>query len=196
MQTPDPIPPREDARRPGVLKTVALTFLVTTLVWAVFCWPLPRHLSDGITMSSRNIEKGHARTMIRGDHLQLLYHFWLFGDWIRGNSPFSKNVYEFNTGGDEDRTEAHPYFMPFCFLYAAGEFAAGRAFGWNFTVFMTLWLSYLFTVLLLLRYTNRSLAAYAAALISMLLPYRWLTLLGGSPTGFAMTCVPLLMLSM
>ncbi len=176
--------------------SAVVTLLISTAVWAVWGWPLPRHLGSGITMSSRNIEKGNARSMIPGDHLQLLYHFWLFGDMLRGHSGYEKNVYEFNTGNDEDRSESNTYFYPFCLSYVLGEAAGGRAWGWNLTVFLSLWLAYFFTVRLLLRYTRWKGVAYAAGLLSLLLPYRWLTLLGGSPTGFCMVWVPLLMLGL
>ena len=77
-------------------RRLLLTLLVTLSVATLFTWPLPTLVTDGIASSGRNVEQPPARAMIAGDHLQLLYQFWLFGDMLRGHTPFWHNVYEFN----------------------------------------------------------------------------------------------------
>jgi hypothetical protein len=190
------------------------TLLLTLAVWLAFAWPLPRHFRDGIPMSSQNVEKGHARAMIPGDHLQLLYHFELVRDMLAGRIPWFHNVYEFNTGDDAERYRPSAYFAPFSLPYALFASAGGRAFGWNLMGFLSLWITALATAVLARRFLSSSpgtarptedpgrarpptepsagssLAIYGAALVSLVLPFRWVNLLGGSPAGLAMMWVP------
>lgn len=164
------------------------------VVWAVFTWPLPRYFFSGIPSSDRNVEKYHVRAMISGDHLQLLYHFWLASDMIAGKTPAFVNLYEFNTGDDEARFRLDPYYAPFSLVYALAAPLGGRAFGWNVTGFLAILLTFLFTWRLARRYARAEWTAWLAALVGFTMPYRWITLLTGSPTGFAMTLVPALLL--
>ncbi len=166
--------------------------LLTLVVWLFFSWPLPEHLFTGIPSSSTNVEKHSVRRMIQGDHLQLHYFYWLFSDMLAGKTPFFHNIYEFNTGDDSARRSVGSYNMPLSFVYAVGRSIGGRAFGWNLTSFISLWFTTYITSLLLLRFTKHSWIAILFAAISITLPYRWITLYGGSPTGFAMMWVPLL----
>ena len=172
---------------------IALSLFITMAVWFLITWPLPKYLFDGITMSSRNVEKDNARMMISGDHLQLLYRYWLFADALKGGAKPYHNVYELNTGNDDELFEVNPYYLPWSAVFAAGERIAGHAFGWNLTVFTSLWMGYLFTVLLVRRYCTSSLMAFLVSLFALVLPYRLLTIYMGSPTGFAMAFVPMLL---
>lgn len=167
------------------------TLGLTLAVWLVFSWPLAPHLRDGIPMSSQNVEKGHARAMVPGDHLQLLYHFELVRDMLAGRTPWFYNLYEFNTGHDAERYRPSAYFAPFSLPYALLAAAGGRALAWNLVGFLSLWLTALATALLAGRFVTSRLAVYGAALTALLIPFRWVNLLGGSPAGFAMAWVPL-----
>ena len=84
-------------------RTLLLSFLITLIVWVLFTWPLPLYLFTGIPSGAKNVEKHHVRTMIAGDHLQLLYHFWLAGDMACGRTPLFHDVYQFNAGDDKER---------------------------------------------------------------------------------------------
>lgn len=159
-------------------------------LWTLFSWPLPRHLFTAIPASSQNVERDQAREMIPGDHLQLLYHFELLHGMLTGRTPWFHNVYEFNTGNDADRFLPIAYYAPFSLLYAAFAGIAGQAFAWNLVGFVSLWLTYWLTWWLARRFVRSELAAALAAPVGILLPYRWVCLLGGSPTGFAMLWVP------
>jgi hypothetical protein len=165
-------------------------FLAGILAWAVLSWPLPAHFTDCIPRHSTNPEGFAVRTMPAGDHLQLLYHFSLVTDMIRGDTPWFNNLYEFNTGDDAARHRPGPWFMPFSLVHAAGELAAGKAFGFNLAGLLASGLTGLFTFLLARRYTDRPALAAVAAFYGLLLPYRQVVLLGCSPTGFAMTFLP------
>ncbi len=147
-------------------------------------------------MSSQNVEKGHARAMLPGDHLQLLYHFELVRDMLRGRIPWLHNVYEFNTGDDAQRYRPGAYFAPFSLPYALFASAGGRAFGWNLTGLLSLWITALATGALAGRFTRSRVAVFGAALVSLVLPFRWVNLLGGSPAGLAMMWVPVVALGL
>ena len=173
-----------------------LSLLIGVVLWCVFSWPLPTYIGRGIPSSSQNIEHGHVRRMIPGDHLQLLYNFWVAGDMLAGRTPFLHNVYEFNRGRDEDRFEPRHYYVPFSLLFGVIAWLGNRALAWNLVSLFSIWLTYWLTWLLVRRYVAREPVAAVCALVGILLPYRWVNLLGGSPGGFAMTWVPALLLGL
>jgi hypothetical protein len=178
------------------MRRALIASAVTLFAWLLFAWPLPQHLASGIPSSDRNVEKYHAREMIPGDHLQLLYHFHLLSDMVSGAIPWLHNPYEFNLGEAGERAVPDPYYVPFSLLYAAVAPFAGAALGWNIAGFAGLWLTFWWTWRLTRRYTADGVAAWLAASIGLMLPYRWITLLTGSPTGFGMTWVPALLLGL
>lgn len=162
-----------------------LALIVASAAWMLFTWPLPRYTTTCIPFTTR----GTVATpvpMTPGDHLQMLYHFWLFKDMVTGGTPWFHNLYEFNTGDDAERYEPSPCYMPFSIVCAAGIAIGGRAFGWNLTGLVALWLAYWLTVRLARRYTDSLWVAAVAALPTLVMPFRWESLLGGSPMGFAM----------
>ncbi len=174
-------------------RRIALSFLITLAIWIIFTWPLPRYVMEGIPASHGRVEAQDARHMIPGDHLQLLYYFWIFGDMVRGETPWFYNLYEFNAGDDEARYEPSAYYFPFSLFYSAAEPVGGRALAFNIAGFIGLWISYLFTWLLVRRYVNNEWIAGSMALLGIILPYRWFAFLGGSPTGYGMAWVPVLL---
>jgi len=175
-------------------KSILVSVVVTLVIGGWLAWPLPAYVSNGIPSSSENIETPSHRKMIEGDHLQLMYHFWLFADMLRGETPWFHNVYEFNIGSDADRRTPGPFFFPFSLLFALVYYAGGMALAWNVTGFVSLWLSYVATWLLVSVIVKDWRIGAVCGALSILLPYRWMSLLGGSPTGFAMLWVPLMML--
>lgn len=174
------------------IRFLLTSFLLTLGLWAIVSWPLPMHVFSGIPASSSRNEPENARTMVAGDHLQFLYHLWLGRDTFLGRTPLFHNLYEFNrdTGTEERRSNSMTYYLPFSLFFAVFS-AGGSALGWNGTGFASLWITLIFTWLLARRYTPDSGAAVLAAMLSILFPYRWITLLGGSPTGLAMMWVPI-----
>ncbi len=175
------------------MRLFALSLFISLAVWMLFTWPLPRHVTSGIPATHTKVEETHVRYMIPGDHLQLLYYFWLFGDMMSGHTPWFYNLYEFNTGDDEERYDLTAYYFPFSLFYSVFAWMGGRAFGYNVSGFLSIWLTYFFTWLLLARYVRNPWIAGAFAMAGMALPYRWIALLGGSPTGFAMAWVPMML---
>ena len=175
---------------------MVLVALLTLLIWATFTWPLPRYVESGIPWTARTPEPATARFMVPGDHLQLLYHFWLLADMLRGRTPWFTNLYEFNTGDDDARRKVDPYYVPFSLVYAAGQRLGGQAFGWNLAGLVALGLALGWTWALTRRYTPDDGLALAATLTATTLPFPWVNLLGGSPAGFAMAFVPALLLGL
>ena len=179
----------------GHLREWGLGLALTLAVWCVFAWPLPRHLRDAIPSSAYNVEAGQMRAMIPGDHLQFLHGFWLAAESL--GEPWVKNVYEFNTGeGGQKRIPSLTYYFPFQLGFAAISALAGQIVAWNLTLLATLWLTFVFTRKLLRRYLDDPLLVTLGALLSILLPYRWITLLDGSPTGLTMMWVPMILLAL
>ncbi|MDI6774477.1 MAG: hypothetical protein QME60_03660 [Verrucomicrobiota bacterium] len=186
----------EPARWRRMWRRLGLRVLPALAMFLLFTWPLPRFLFTGIPSSAQSTEKYDWRRMIPGDHLQFLYQVWLAGDMIKGRTPLFLNPYEFNTGRDEERHEAHSYFLPAPLFYLVGEAIGGRAFGWNLMLFAHALMTYLFTALLLRRYAAEPRASWLFALPALALPCLWINLCGGSPTGIGMAFVPLVFLGL
>jgi len=172
---------------------LGISFAVALVVCMIFSWPLAKHAATGITASASNLEKNNTRAMLPGDHLQFLYHMWLAKDTFTGNTPLFYNLYEFNTGDDAERYEVRPYYLPFSFFFTVGALIGGQAFGWNFTIVISFWLTFWFSWKLARRYHPDEWITAIIAILSISVPFAWIVLLGGSPTGFAMMWVPILL---
>ena len=166
--------------------------LAGLLLWAVAAWPLPRYFSAAIPHTNLNTEPQVVRPIASGDHLQLLYHFWLGLDAFTGHTPLGHNVYEFNLGDDAARRQPDLYYLPFSLVYMATAPGAGHAAGWNAAGLASVLLGVLALALLARRFTDSRLAVLCAALVAAAFPYRWIGLFTGSPTGFAAAFPPLL----
>jgi hypothetical protein len=163
----------------------------TLLLSLYLSWPLARHAGEGIPSSSRNIEQPPQRYAIPGDHLQLLCHFDLMRDMVFGRIPWFHNVYEFNTGDDGERFRPGAYFFPLSAVYAPLAELMGPPGAWNLTWWLSVWLSGLCMWGWLRRFTADPVAIGLGVLFFLLLPFRWTSLFGGSPSGMALFWVPL-----
>ncbi len=175
------------------IRKTAISFTATLALWIVFSWPLPKYLFCGIP-SLAHPSSVDVQVMTAGDHLQFLYHCQLVDGMLAGDVPWFHNLYEFNIGNDAERFRVEPYYVPFSLVYALGARIGGPAFGWNLTGFLSLWLTFLFSWMLAARYASSEWITGCTAAVSVALPYRWICLLGGSPTGFAMMWVPMILL--
>ena len=184
-----------DAMKEKKWSVVAL--LLGICFWAVMTWPLPQHMSGGIGAAAVRHNWHDAsvpRMMVPGDHLQLLYRFWLLQDMLVGETPPLLNVYEFNYRGDSDRYQPGFFYIPFSLCYAAMSPWLGQALAWNLvgllSIFISAWAGFRWAR----RYSgNDPTPALMAALCCAAFPYRIHNLMGGSPAGFAMMWVPLLL---
>lgn len=181
---------RRLSSRPPVY--AGLLMLAGLLLWLAAAWPLPQFFSRAIPHTNLNPDAQAVRPLTPGDHLQLLYHFWLGLDALSGHSPVFHNVYEFNLGDDSARVQPDLYYLPFSLVYAAVAPQAGHAAGWNAAGLASVLLGVLALGLLARRFTDSPAAALLATLVAATFPYRWITLFIGSPTGFAMAFPPLL----
>ncbi len=172
---------------------ILLSLVISMAVYFTLTWPLGKLFHEGIPSSNRP-EAGGARYMIPGDHLQFVYQLWMLADSFKGGTPLFYHVYEFNQGDDKALYNPGSYYFPFGLLFSAGHALGGTVIGWNLMLCVTVWLVYLSTWFLIRRFTASRLTAAVAALPSILLPYFYVSLLGGSPTGMGMLWVPLIFL--
>ncbi len=177
-------------------RRLLITLLCAVFIFGWFSWPLYRHFNRGITYTSAVSDAPPVRYMVMGDHLQLLYHFWLTSDWLRGQTPLGYNPYLFNTGDDEDTACPSTDYLPFSGLFAILHLVFTRATAWNLTNLAVIWMSLFFLTRLLQVYGADERQSILLAIIYLGLPYQWATLFGGSPTGFAMMSVPMMLYGM
>lgn len=165
--------------------------LAGLIVWAAALWPLPGHFTSAMPVADR-APRGAERVVptVPGDHIQLLYHFWLARDTFAGKTPLFTNIYEFNSADDSVRRRFQTYYLPFSAVYAAVSPLFGHAAGWNAAGLFSVLLGLLGAFLLARRLSGSDGAALAATLAFAALPYRWIALISGSPTGFAVCFVP------
>ncbi len=174
---------------PGWARIAAVSLVVAALIGAWMSWPVPRYLTRGIAYTSTR----HDPVFIQaepGDHLQLLHYFWLVSSFLEGRTPWFHNVYEFNTGDDAVTRHVDPYYAPFSLVFAMGNWIGGPALGWNLAGFASVWLAFLGAWRLARLHVRHEGLALLAALPALMLPYRWVNLAGGSPTGFTLMFVP------
>ena len=180
------------ARWRSNLPVLAGTLAASWLVFMVMSWPLARHMTEAIPSSAQNVESPPIRAMIPGDHLQLLHHYDLMRDMLHGRIAWFSNPYEFNLGDDAAGYRPGGYFLPMSAVYAAVAERWGQALGWNLTLWLTVAFSAYFSWRWLRRFTDDRLAAALGGAVLLLAPFRWISLLGGSPTGAALMWLPLL----
>lgn len=174
-----------------MLKRNLILLGIGLMLWAGISRPLPCHFATAIPYAP--VRAANAPTVseiVPGDHVQLLYHFWLCRDMIAGRTPAFSNIYEFNTGDDASRKQFDPFYIPFSLVYALFSPLFGNAFGWNAACLFSVILGFFGTFLLSRRFTDSDVTATCIAVMMSAFPYRWLTLASGSPTGFAFCLVP------
>ncbi len=175
-------------------KPYLFLFVAGMLLWACMTRPLICHFGSAIPYNERrNPETSAVSEIVPGDHIQLLYHFWLCRDMIAGKTPAFSNVYEFNTGDDGARRQFDPYYIPFSIVYALVSPLFGHAAGWNAAGLFAVLVGLFGFFALSRRYAGSDAVAIIVAVVAAAFPYRWITLLGGSPTGFASCLVPWLL---
>ena len=168
-----------------------LLLLLGFLFWLLATWPLARHFSTAIPASPHRGADEALMPFVPGDHVQLLFHFWLGAETLSGRIPPFANPYEFNLdGGNGAPSDLH--YLPFSLVHNLLYPRFGHAAAWNAAGLLSAVLSVLFLGLLARRWTSSPAVAFVAAAVAAAVPYRWITLLHGSPTGFAMAFPPLL----
>ena len=175
-------------------KTHLFLFAAGMLLWACMTWPLPCHFGRAIPYTvHRPANIPTVREIIPGDQIQLLYHFWLCRDMLAGKTPPFSNIYEFNTGNDASRRHFDPYYIPFSLVYAVVSPLYGHAGGWNAAGLFAALLGLFGFFALARRFVKSPFAAGAIAIVATAFPFRWITIISGSPTGYASSLVPWLL---
>ncbi len=175
-------------------KPYLFLFVAGMLLWACMTRPLICHFGSAIPYNERHPpETPVVSEIVPGDHIQLLYHFWLCRDMLFGKTPAFSNVYEFNTGDDGARRHFDPYYIPFSIVYALVSPLFGHAAGWNAAGLFAFLLGLFGLFALARRHLKSDAVAGIVAVVAAAFPYRWITVLGGSPTGFASCLVPWLL---
>ncbi len=165
------------------LASVATALL---LLAVVFTWPLTRHFTTDV-LYTHLAHPGYERVPIaQGDHLQLLYQFWLFGDSVReGRAPLTDH-YEFRDGSPP-AFFFQPSLLPLLtFLFSP----LGLIASYNLLTLLSFVGAGLATHLLLRLEIDDRWAAFAGALVVALFPYR-VAQLAGHANGFLSFLVPL-----
>ena len=164
------------------------------LIWSWFTWPLPRHFGQAIPWTDRLHEGGsRVRELVPGDHLQLYYHFWLARDMLAGHTEAFRPPYEFNMGEEHRVWRFDPGYLPFSLVYAVAAPGLGGPAAWNLAGLASVLLGLFGVFRLVQRYADSRATAIGIALLTTAFPYRWITLLGGSPTGYGMGLIPWLL---
>ena len=187
---------RQDAPGPGDGASVAagsprwrelaLVAVGLLLLGVAFTWPLTRHLATDVLYTHR-AHPGYERVPIaQGDHLQLLYFFWLFGDSVeQGRTPLTDH-YEFRDGGPP-AFFFQPSLLPLLTFVLS---PLGLIASYNLLTLLSFVGAGLATHLLLRLEIDDRWAAFAGALVVALFPYR-VAQLAGHAFGFLSFLVPL-----
>ena len=173
-------------------RRTALALAATAVaLFCAFLWPLPPHAADGIAYTAHAAPGTPPRTLVQGDHLQLQYHFDLVHEMLRGRIRAFSNPYEFATDPAAPAPRrVDPFYFPFALPYAILRFVLPDALCWNLAQLLSVFLGLLFCYLLARRFGAGRVAALSVAALANCVPYRWVVLAGGSPTGFGMGLVP------
>src|SRR5512139_3022204 len=105
---------------------LAAYFLAIGLVLTA---PLAKHLTDGVPYTRHAPGGETVLTNVFGDHRQLHYRLWLFGDTLLGPSHAFRNRYEFSTVPGVE-TPLASYFLPFSLIFLVFS-PLGPAAGYN-----------------------------------------------------------------
>lgn len=169
--------------------------LGSLLLFVILTRPLLLHWTTAIPSSAQNHEIPPVRESIPGDHMQLLYHFDLVADMFSGRIPWLHNLWEFNTGDDSERFRLNGSFAPGSAVYALLRQVTSQAGAWNTTLWLSTWISAWTLWIWLGRFTRDPWSRAFGLVIMMGFPYRWASLLGGSPAGIALMWMGMLVLA-
>lgn len=179
---------RSPAPRP--LRAALAAAAVAFALYAAFCGPVLRHFSSSIPFGLY-AKDSEPLELVQGDHLQLLYHFDLFDAYLHDDLPWFRNLWEFNTSDDARPRHFDPCYAPFALPYSLLRRAgATDAAAWNACQALSVFLGVLFCAALARRFGAGRAGAFAVAALATCVPYRWVVLAGGSPTGFGMGILP------
>lgn len=177
-----------------MIKKIVLSLIISVGIWVFYSWPLPLHFQDAMPHSAQNSNHHFIQYMQPGDHLQLMFHFWLLSDMIQGKTPWFYNPYEFNRNHPKEQYKPGTYYIPYSLFFSFFHLFVNQITAWNLTIFASIWLYFFFSLLIINRYIPYSYFNYFLAFIPLSLPYYWINLFGGSPAGFGFSWIFMLIL--
>lgn len=167
-------------------RELAVVVALLLLFGLLFTRPLVRHFGTDV-LYTHEAAPGYERVpLAQGDHLQLLYQFWLLGDSLREGRSLLSDPYQFRAGGPGGFF-FQPSLLPLLTLLLS---PLGLVAAYNCLTLLSFAASGLAVYLLLRLETADCWAALAGALVAALFPYR-VTQLAGHANGFLSFLVPL-----
>lgn len=179
-------PPPAAGWNAGLLPLLGLVILVLALAHT---WPLAADFGQGIPYGYHPSPDWERVPLIPGDHLQFYYWNWLLSDNLLGPSRLFSNPYEFSTFLHPQGIALYANF-PFSLLYLI-LLPLGPLAAYNALVILSYLLAGLLAYALAREVLGDSLAAWPAALIYALLPFRASQALSGHLYGFIAFLLPL-----
>ncbi|MEW5914632.1 MAG: hypothetical protein AB1814_18910 [Thermodesulfobacteriota bacterium] len=167
----------------------ALLGLLLLALAVVYTWPLAANFGRGLPYVYWPVPGYEQVPLIPGDHLQFYYWCWLFIDNLLGPSPLFTNPYEFSTFLHPQGIALYANF-PLSLLYLALR-PLGALPAYNALVLLSYLLAGLMAFALARQALHDDLAAWPAALIFALLPFRASQVLSGHLFGFVAFLLPL-----
>lgn len=168
------------------LLLLALGLIILALVYTD---PLWRFWRTGIPYGYHVVPGYEQVPLMPGDHLQFLYWCWLLVDNLLGPSALFTNPYEFNTFLTPQGMPGFANF-PFSLLYVALH-PLGQVPAYNLLVIASYLLAGLSAYALAREVLDDPRAAWPAAIVFALLPFRASQALSGHLYGFVAFLLPL-----
>ncbi len=158
--------------------------LLMVILGLISTYPIINYFDEAIPFGSFHNEINWNRS---GDHMQILYWFWLVKENILGHVPFDSNPFEFNMLVDHHRPGINVF--PMSLVYALFS-PLGIVAAYNCTILSTYVLTGLFMYLLVKQYGSSKTGALFAAVIFTLAPSRMNGLTGGNIYASLFFCFP------
>lgn len=153
---------------------------------------MARHFGRGIPYNAYGADDGLPRHNVHGDHLQLYYRFWIFGETAAGRAEPFQDPHEFSLGDGKARQVA-VYFLPYPLIFRLFR-PFGPGAGYNAVLLLSYMLAGLFMFLLVRHYTGDTAASLLGGAIFAASHYRTLSVLSGHPAGLSAYLLPLFIL--
>lgn len=174
----------EKSSRTSLLLSLCAAFLIIGLVQT---YPLLRHMPEAVPYSAQPHPGHEIVSLTQGDHLQLIYHFWLFKDALEGGHPFLPASLEFSVR--EEGPSFSPQFFPLSFGYWIFS-PLGPSLAYNLLLLLSFILSGLSAYLLCSLFFSPR-ASFLGGAVFALFPFRYGQLMGGHSNGFVSFLTPL-----
>jgi hypothetical protein len=166
-----------------------LIFSAYFLLAAVYSWPLPIHLFDGITGACG----GKVQFMCMGDQLQTYYHIGLLTEALHGHIKWFTNPLEYVSPDSPDRF--FTYLLPVSLIYVPFTIVS-KTFAYNCLTLICFALGGFFACLFTHELTKNITASFIGGFVFNFAFWRQMTIHDGQPGGFYLFLIPLILFCM